>query len=975
MDIDTSTGPENPPTLSKSWAVARQHIPTFTGGKIVHSKHGLKSSNESNTLNFLLLPVAGDVAIVDAAKGTTLGTLRKQSEQAAKISSGNIDEQLEDEEDDEIDMDAITCFALSHNDRVIVACSRNNIMRQYHLTNPEGDDGGEGTSTQVNVAELVRVWGKSGHTLPVTQMEFHLSSAFLATGSVDGTVRIWDGRSPQSSFLTHLFSRPRHVEAAATIRGSVTALSWYPDHSQLVLAIGRDDGTLAIHDMRKKDNAPLAVMSDHDSAVTGCDWFPSQGLFVSVGRDAVINVWRGIGSSYTRIHTLPIYEQIEDLAILRQTKNREIPAFLTAGSKGMVRLWHIEEDGRLQLWKEQPNGFGEDRGGYLGMFYHKKFDSGTKGVGMEQIIVADAEHNLSFLSLTETSLLARERTLIGHNDDVLDIRSLPNNKIAVATNSAQVRLFDLTTFSCSTLDGHSATVLALDISPCGRYLATSGKDHHIRLWHIETTRCVAIASGHAEAVGSTALSRKAGRYEVSGKAAKNGGGSFMVSVSVDRTLKRWNLPGSEELNRIAIDHSHDGNEIALHAVASVRAHEKDINIVSVAPNDSLIATGSQDKSVKIWKATDLSLVATLNGHRRGVWDCQFSPYDRVLATASGDKTIKLWSLGDYGCVRTFQGHVASVLRVRFLNHGLQMVSSGADSLVKTWTIRTNECETTMEGHSDKVWALDLVGGGKQLVTGGADSRIILWTDNTVEVEASKRAEEEDAIVADQMLANHLRRKEYSQALEISLDREKPHHALRVFNAIIENQVHNGKDTLVPIQTHVASWNEDRLVRVLKYCRDWNTKARNCEVALLVVKAIVTSIPIHALATMKGVPEIIAGIVSYAERHFERLDRLYGSSFLLDFMLSAMGDLETSAEYDKWETSSKLVLPPKQNGDQIRLSGCVAHVTQANESDDEVVTLGDSDSSDDEEILPTPDGEIAQRNKFLTAAISDKSDSD
>ena len=206
---------------------------------------------------------------------------------------------------------------------------------------------------------------------------------------------------------------------------------------------------------------------------------------------------------------------------------------------------------------------------------------------------------------------------------------------------------------------------------------------------------------------------------------------------------------------------------------------QDINIVSVAPNDSLIASGSQDKTVKLWKSTDLSLKATLKGHRRGVWDCQFSPFDRVLATSSGDRTIKLWSLGDYSCVRTFQGHAASALRVRFLSGGLQLVSSGADGLVKLWTIRTNECEATMDGHTDKVWALDISTDGKTLVSGGADSRIVVWEDTTQAVEEAKRATEEQTIIMEQNLANHLRHKEFEQALEIALELEKPMQALKV----------------------------------------------------------------------------------------------------------------------------------------------------------------------------------------------------
>merc|ERR1712226_1370977 len=106
----------------------------------------------------------------------------------------------------------------------------------------------------------------------------------------------------------------------------------------------------------------------------------------------------------------------------------------------------------------------------------------------------------------------------------------------------------------------------------------------------------------------------------------------MVTASVDRTLKRWNLPGVQALEEAMSTKT----EIPLRSLVSARAHEKDINVVSTAPNDSLVATGSQDKTIKIWHTADLTLKATLTGHRRGVWDCQFSPFDRVLASASGD---------------------------------------------------------------------------------------------------------------------------------------------------------------------------------------------------------------------------------------------------------------------------------------------------------------------------------------------------
>ena len=936
-------------SLSKNWSVSSAHVPTYSGGKIAHCHtRGLATADSEDFTPFLVLPVEGDLALVDARKGTKIRTLRQDVVA------------VEDDEDEGLDADAITAYALSYDDEMIVTCSRNQLIRQYSLKNPTD----------------VKMWSKSGHTLPVTLMDFHPSNVFVATASVDGSVRIWDVRG---GFVTHVF-RPYQGGESGGMR-SVTSLKW-KSHSitELILAIGREDGSIAIHNLIDQQDENLCVLRDHMGTVTCMDWSPdNEQFFVSTGRDAVLNLWKlttvddettktkkgkkkgkkeqeGPRKTYQRIHTKPLYEQVEGMVLLKSPSRDLLVA--TAGGKGNVRIWSsgwsTDKHTGFECIAEQPSTeiFGEAKGGYMDLKFHARSQDGDS---QGQLIVADAEHNLQFLSLSENQKLSSTRTIVGHNDEILDLKILPNGqeestRAVIATNSAQVRLFDLGTFSCEILDGHTATVLCVDVSPCGRYIATCGKDKTMRLWNASTCQCIGVATGHTEAIGAASLSRKIGRYDVSGKATINGAGSFAVTASKDRTLKRWNLPGSSVLDETK-------EAIELTTFCNARAHDKDINIVSVAPNDSMVATGSQDKTVKLWKSTDLSLVATLKGHKRGVWDCQFSPFDRVIATSSGDKTIKLWSLSDYSCVRTFQGHVASALRVRFLSGGLQLVSAGADGLIKLWTIRTNECEATMDGHQDKVWALDLSSDGKKLVSGGADSQIIVWGDTTKQEEDTKRVTEEKNIMMEQRLSNHLRYKEYEKALDIALDLEKPRMVLKVLTSIVENDVQKGQTGLRTLQQHAKTWPMEKIQQILKYCRDWNTRARNSHLAMLVVQAVVTSIPAHTLAATDGLPELFAGITPYAERHFDRLDRMHANAFLLDYTLFSMGVIDDDGtaqkEYANWEAKSKLILPPKKIDGRIQVGGhTVVGLIKAMDSDDddndEVMSIGDSDSSDDED---------------------------
>lgn len=76
--------------------------------------------------------------------------------------------------------------------------------------------------------------------------------------------------------------------------------------------------------------------------------------------------------------------------------------------------------------------------------------------------------------------------------------------------------------------------------------------------------------------------------------------------------------------------------------------------MATSPNDKLLASGSQDRTAKLWSLAaegNLGLVGVCRGHRRGVWALCFSPVDQVLATSSADGTAKLWSLQDFSCLK------------------------------------------------------------------------------------------------------------------------------------------------------------------------------------------------------------------------------------------------------------------------------------------------------------------------------------
>lgn len=288
--------------------------------------------------------------------------------------------------------------------------------------------------------------------------------------------------------------------------------------------------------------------------------------------------------------------------------------------------------------------------------------------------------------------------------------------------------------------------------------------------------------GHTDAVGTIAISQR-----LAGYSAKQ---AFAVSAAGDKIIKKWNFFASPKAGGAGSKDKEADGASSIMSALSIRAHDKDINTVAISPNDSLVASGSQDKSIRLWRSEDLAPVATLSGHKRGVWKVAFSPIDRALCSSSGDKTLRLWSMADYTCLRTFEGHTASVLCCRFISQGMQIISGSADGLVRLWDVRTGECINTFDKHEDKIWAISVprptevpqaaVDGGNeddgealsasatadppamQFYSGGSDARILTWVDSTKEEEDKRLEETERYLLQEQQLMNDIRNKRFGK---------------------------------------------------------------------------------------------------------------------------------------------------------------------------------------------------------------------
>ncbi|XP_068743956.1 F-box/WD repeat-containing protein 7-like [Montipora capricornis] len=147
------------------------------------------------------------------------------------------------------------------------------------------------------------------------------------------------------------------------------------------------------------------------------------------------------------------------------------------------------------------------------------------------------------------------------------------------------------------------------------------------------------------------------------------------------------------------------------------------NVLSVCGYKNNIATGSLDRTVKVWDANSGTLLQTFTGHSRGIWGVRFLSRSIVIS-GSYDKTIRLWSLRTKTCVRILMGHEGPVWAIE--RKGDILISGSSDKTAKLWNIRQCKLLFSLMGHNGCVFCVDLDDTCKRAFTGSGDRTVRVW---------------------------------------------------------------------------------------------------------------------------------------------------------------------------------------------------------------------------------------------------------
>nr|XP_022916943.1 transducin beta-like protein 3 [Onthophagus taurus] len=677
--------------------------------------------------------------------------------------------------------------------------------------------------------DLVKQW-RCLHKGPIARL--NLKGATLLSGGSDGVIRVWN--------LEFQVCRL----ALKGCFGVVNVVEFHPINNQ-IFASG-DDGKINLFDL--ESGGLIKIFSGHFAKVTSLSFHCDNEHFVSSGRDKTIILWNI--NSEKGLKTIPIGETIESVICL--PRKFKIPNFkcnkdieevfvITGGDRGVIRVWNMNNCKEIYVQENSLVNPSNDLAIFKVIFNEK----------LKQFSVITGDRNIIIYDLKTFNCI---KQFVGFSDEILDIIYLGTNDqyLIVATNSIDIKFYENSTMNCRLLKGHTDLVLSLNKSRANPNLfVSSAKDNSIRVWVLneEIPICIGVGTRHTASVTTIALTS-----------------TFIVSGSEDTCLKIWDIPQKN-------------SNTTLNCQITEAAHQKCINSVAISPNDKIIASASQDKTVKLWSSDNLGFLGSLKGHKRGVWSVRFSPIDQVLLSSSADCSIKLWSIAELNCLKTFEGHDSSVLRIEFLSHGMQFLSSGSDGLLKLFNIKTSETVATFDEHSGRIWALAVKKDESQLITGGADSLLLKWKDVTEEKRLEKLKEQEEFALQEQQLMNCMQNEQFLKALKLALRLNKPFQVLK----IVENVIKKGESGL---SDAVMELNDEQKEQLLKVAANWNTNSRFCQPAQLVLNVLLNELQSGRFKPV-GLGRVLEGILPYTERHFNRLTQMMQDLHFITYTINCM----------------------------------------------------------------------------------------
>ncbi|KAL5639390.1 hypothetical protein ACGC1H_006784 [Rhizoctonia solani] len=559
------------------------------------------------------------------------------------------------------------------------------------------------------------------HDKPVWSVAFSPKSkigksAYIASGSDDGTIRIWNALDG----TVRSVCRP----TGTADPGEIKSIAFSPKCDGSI-ASGSSDCTVCIWD---SSNGKLIAepFRGHTGAIWAVAFSPDGTLVASGSDDHTIRIWNPQNG---QLMFDPLKAQRGDINTI---------AFSPDGA----RMVSGSSDRTVCVWDPIKGAV------VVGPFpaHNDKVTSVAFSPNGKHLASGSLDRTIRVWDPLSGEFSGGP--FEGHIGPINSIAFSPDStRIASGSSDGTIRLWDPRqgTLSDDVLKSHSDAVSSVAFSPSGQHIASCSYDGTVRLWDVCDNLPVAGGASlgsHDKKVTSLAFSSD---------------GARVVTGSVDRTARVWDIhhanmtpvifkehdgaiwsvtfspddsfvasTGGSGDDTIRLWNSSTGASIS----APLMGHTDEVLSVAISPDGTNLTSGSRDKTLRVWDLKSKELLRVLEGHTRTVWSVVYSRDGTKLASSSSDGTILVWGLQNDPTITSptkINTPSAWVSSVAFSPDGDFIASGADDCAVRLWRSDTGESVgRPYEGHFDQIWSVAFSPSGTHIVSGSHDGTIRFW---------------------------------------------------------------------------------------------------------------------------------------------------------------------------------------------------------------------------------------------------------